>query len=121
MQSTKEMNQKVIDEFNGIKTEFNTIKGSIVALANFLRETTNEDANASAVKNDIINNFNDTISRLIREYAIEKSKPFVDSVEEFLHKFIDNIKSNERINTEIDNCVKKYIKENEKRKKAHQR
>ena len=109
------MNQEVLEEFNKIRKEFSEIKISIVDLANFLKDTQQKDNDDKKnppviIRNEIINNFNNTVAKLIRQFAAEKSKTYLDNIDNYKHTFEEKLKSSkEEMRKEIDSCVKKYI------------
>ena len=115
LEKTEKMNQEVLDEFNKIRKEFSEIKISIVDLANFLKDTQQKDNDDKKnppviIRNEIINNFNNTVAKLIRQFAAEKSKTYLDNIDNYKHTFEEKLKSSkEEMRKEIDSCVKKYI------------
>lgn len=116
LEKTEKMNQEVLEEFNKIKKEFLDIKVSIVDLANFLKEASTQNNNDDkkntqvVIRTELINNFNNTVARLIKQFAIEKSKVYLDNIENYKHTVEEKLKSSEgEIHKEIDSCVKKYI------------
>ena len=115
LEKTEKMNQEVLEEFNKIRKEFSEIKISIVDLANFLKDAQQKDNDDKknppvVIRNEIINNFNNTVAKLIRQFAAEKSKTDLDNIDNYKHTFEEKLKSSEgEMRKEIDSCVKKYI------------
>ena len=109
IEKTKKMDLTVLNEFNEIKKDFKNIKVNIIAIGDLINENNNnnnEDNNEEnnnfkneILRNEIINNFNNTIINLMKDLKSEKMK-FVSK------KSIKNIIKKDNVNKTNKNLKK---------------
>ncbi len=110
IENTKKMDLTVLNEFNEIKKDFKTIKVNISAIGDLISENNknnnnNDDNNNEKneiLRNEIINNFNNTIINLMKDLKSEKMK-FVSK------KSIKNIKK-DNVNIDKNKSNKNFKK-----------